>query len=645
MYSKQWHILKDINHNTFDWNWKPPEWDPPYIYAWGNKWIKAEESPSIEYHVPGATQYKYMPDPVEMKLDMFWVDVGNGANSQYTRLKSIFPGLISVQYCNNWIETIAKCAKQSTTTFCWILSSELDYSQFDFDHHPGTGQTRMIHIFGHQWSKWGNTYLVNSTTFEEDTKNYKKISEIKNMHLHEHTRAIVPGCLYNTLHIDFGNTGGNCPANGNVVYTTPWSGNYLTTITSWLTQYHKTITGTHIWVTSSICDYKNFDFTWTPDPYNSDQLHIFSSTFKGITQKFGDTFLINIMGWFDNTRGLQQLTEYQSGVNYIQTGGPERLPHPVIKHSYSSHMAALSLLPGNNFPYIELVATNGILEGCKIEPPAVWNMENFEVLAYGSGGEQIVVPFNISNTVTTQIWDYPVIKQFSTGIKSRPLDIIFISNGESVAGENFDHLTNVLQVTGATNNLIWIKDVSGRVASQHAAANASKTDWYFLVNGKIRVGNNFDWGWQPDRLQAEKHYIFKVHNPVNGLYYGHQAIVANNKNLTLSTQVSGLDFTLNSPHTVVDMDCGVAVYNSDRWTAWRTAFREAIKLRCNSDKESVDRLQAWLSPGNGHNAEWSQRGALDGVTYWKSVNGDIDQLMLSYDWEWIHKYYCSRYGE
>ena len=35
---------------------------------------------------------------------------------------------------------------------------------------------------------------------------------------------------------------------------------------------------------------------------------------------------------------------------------------------------------------------------------------------------------------------------------------------------------------------------------------------------------------------------------MNGLEYGHQAIVANNKKLTLSTVVRGLDFTMDSRH-------------------------------------------------------------------------------------------------
>jgi hypothetical protein len=99
-----------------------------------------------------------------------------------------------------------------------------------------------------------------------------------------------------------------------------------------------------------------------------------------------------------------------------------------------------------------------------------------------------------------------------------------------------------------------------------------------------------------------------------------------------------------SEHEVVEMNSGVGYYNTDPWTTWRTAFRESIKLRTNTDRASVDRLHAWCTLGDAPNGEWSIRGALDGVEFWESVGGDMDKLKQSYDWEWIRKEYDKRYG-
>jgi hypothetical protein len=38
------------------------------------------------------------------------------------------------------------------------------------------------------------------------------------------------------------------------------------------------------------------------------------------------------------------------------------------------------------------------------------------------------------------------------------------------------------------------------------------------------------------------------------------AVVLNNKNLTLSTTGKGLDFTLDSPHTLVNINSGIGIY-------------------------------------------------------------------------------------
>jgi hypothetical protein len=220
-----------------------------------------------------------------------------------------------------------------------------------------------------------------------------------------------------------------------------------------------------------------------------------------------------------------------------------------------------------------------------------------------------------------------------------PLDIVFIDNGEPNANDNYNHMIEVASLTWR-NRIHRSSGVNGRVAAYHAAAEMSTTPWFFAVFAKLRVEKTFDWLWQPDRMQEPKHYIFHARNPVNGLEYGHQAMIAYNKKLVLANTGTGLDFTLDSAHEVVPILSGTAEYVDTPWMAWRTAFRECIKLCGQTDVESEYRLNRWLGPIPEAiiNSEWSRWGAEDAVEYYKEVNGDIEQLRKSYDWDWLASY-------
>jgi hypothetical protein len=189
-----------------------------------------------------------------------------------------------------------------------------------------------------------------------------------------------------------------------------------------------------------------------------------------------------------------------------------------------------------------------------------------------------------------------------------------------------------------TNRVHVVDGVNGRVAAYHAAARASTTPWFFAVFAKLEVNQMFDWTWQPDRMQQPKHYIFHARNPVNGLEYGHQAMIAYNKKLALENTGVGLDFTLDQAHEVVPILSGTANYAETPWMAWRTAFRETLKLRVSlPDVENEYRLKVWLDVDHSPD-QWSRKGAEDAVEFYDSVNGDPTELKKSYEWAWLASY-------
>jgi len=123
-------------------------------------------------------------------------------------------------------------------------------------------------------------------------------------------------------------------------------------------------------------------------------------------------------------------------------------------------------------------------------------------------------------------------------------------------------------------------------------------------------------------------------------------MIAYNKKMVAENQATGLDFTLDQLHEVVPVLSGVARYADDPWIAWRSAFRECLKLKDSlPNMENNYRLSQWLKADTASTvARWSSIGAQDAVDYYESVNGDFDALRLTYEWEWLAEYLVKRHN-
>jgi hypothetical protein len=334
--------------------------------------------------------------------------------------------------------------------------------------------------------------------------------------------------------------------------------------------------------------------------------------------------------------------EWFETLNFVEYRSVPRLPIPQVKYTDDSLATAVwqheFLTPLVKFYQTEISHNT----------PAVslWQESTKTVVPLSTGHATAIVPRECKNYIKTQVYDYPHINKTHVTLKDQPLDIVFISNGENEAETNYQRL---MQSTNAwynssLNQIHRVQNVNGRVAAYHAAAQASTTPWFFAVFAKLQVEQEFDWSWQPDRLQAAKHYIFHARNPVNGLVYGHQAMIAYNRQLTLANTGHGLDFTLDDLHEVVPIVSGSANYYTSSWMCWRTAFREVLKLRASlPDVENEYRLTQWLTKDNTPN-QWSIKGAQDAVEYYESVEGDFEQLRKSYEWAWLATYALVKRG-
>ena len=492
----------------------------------------------------------------------------------------------------------------SRTRYFWWINYLTDYSKHDFLWEPVPWEAKQTHVWPSQHQDNGGTYLVPKDSNGEVNYNHPQIPR----------NRVVP-----VIGIDHGN-GLDITCDR----TTRFISDYLGTLRRILSK----VEDEYVWVVSSVCDYSKFDFTWHPSEWQGDMLHVFASD----KQEFGDTFYVHVPTFLEKSKDIKLLEWFETLCFHKDIQVP-RKPVPVVTHTYDTHVQAVWEHEFTD-PIVEFtVDTSGY------QPPInLWRQEVRTITPMSAGASRVLVPRDAKNFLKTQLYDYPVIdRRHNTAGLDRSLDIIFIDNGEPDADTNWKHL-NWAFSNHRTNRIHRSSGVKGRAAAYRAAAKLSHTPWFFAVFAKLRVDSNFPWAWQPDRLQQPKHYIFHALNPVNGLIYGHQAMIAYNKKLVLENTADGLDFTLDQAHEVVPILSGQADYATSGWVAWRTAFREVIKLKHSlPDVENEWRLTQWLTIDRTQD-KWSMKGAEDGVEYYDAVSGDFDELKKSYEWEWLASY-------
>jgi hypothetical protein len=631
----QWFVPEEINSEDIDFSWRPNPDHPAYIYHFGDQFQK---SSGLTYTVLGATEPKFldmMPtisDQPLVVLDLFFIDKSNNSsNKRWTKLQERYPHAQKVRYANSIIDTIKRCMQRAKTSKFWVISSENVYDDFDFEWHAEPWQGHMTHIFGSQWQKWSETFLINRWEFERHITWANSLEEFPNLNFVKDQTVYVPDDLHDIYYVDHSNddNGGlkRIQDRFSKVKVSRYVSNYLDTFKRIIS----TATTEYVWIISSLCDYTRFDFSWQPEPWQREMIHVFPSD----NQSRGDTFYIHVESFKKQMVELEIL-DWFNVINYCEEQCVPRLPIPYVTYEGDD---LINIIKQHEFkhpytwfvPYFRDIVYN----------PSIWSEKDKKIMSFSSRNSTILVPREAKNYINTQAYDYPYIGKMPM-ILDKPLDIIYISNGEPDAERWYNHLLSVAQ-----RPVKRISNVDGRSNAYKAAANISETPWFFAVFAKLEVSTEFDWTWQPDYLQGPKHYIFHSRNPVNGLEYGHMGVIAYNQQLVLDTHETGLDFTLSKPHAVIPVVSGTAHYNTTSELTWRTAFRECIKLfddvKKNASIESSYRLNIWLTQGQGNYAEWSIQGAVDAVEYYNQIEGKFDLLMLSFEWNWLKEYWSKKY--
>ena len=634
-----WFIPEEVNADAVDFSWHPNPLDPAYIYHFGTDW---QQSVGLTYTVLGATKIKFAgtipgtENALEVQ-DIFFIDRGNDtATTRYELLRGKYGNRITkIRYANSMMDTIRRCVTRTQTNKFWVITSEYDYTNFDFAWHAHPWQNFMTHVFPSQHQKWSDTFLINRWEFERCAEWAKTLEEFPNLNFVTDQTVSKPDNLFNIYYVDHSNTTSRhqyelLRLTHPDIVNTRFVDNYLDTFK----RIMSTATTEYVWIINSVCDYSQFDFTWQPEPWQREMIHVFPSG----NQRRGDTFYIHVESFKKQMVELE-LLDWFNVINYCEDQQVERFSMPT--HQYATDDLVTEIKNYNfEFPYALFTNQKDLQLA---DSPCLWAKKDRAVERISVAGATAIVPRDIKADLRKQIYDYPYIEETKPRLNDYlggqfSLDIVYISNGEPDEEKWYEHLCYMSNTTAK-----WVRGVNGRTAAYQEAARQSNTPWFFAVFAKLEVlGNEFPWTtWMPDYFQEPKHYIFNSRNPLNNLEYGHQGVIAYNKRLVLENNTPGIDFTLSQAHESVPILSGIAHFNQSPWMTWRTAFREVVKLKhfmaTEPTLETSHRLATWCTVAEGEYAEYCLKGANDAVLYYNQVDGDYEKLKLSFEWAWLQE--------
>ncbi len=195
------------------------------------------------------------------------------------------------------------------------------------------------------------------------------------------------------------------------------------------------------------------------------------------------------------------------------------------------------------------------------------------------------------------------------------LDCIYLTYDEPNAEENWVKIKNMVPWASR------VAGVKGSDAAHKAAADASDTDRFVLVDGdNIPDPSFFNLTLEVDEPCV---YRWRARNHINGLMYGNGGLSVWSKEFVYAMRThEASDGTVENdvefcfyPNYYAMHDCYSTTYpNGSAFQAWRAGFREGVKMCLN--KGARPTLQEFKQRVHHRN--------LDHLTIWHNVGRDVD---------------------
>jgi hypothetical protein len=231
------------------------------------------------------------------------------------------------------------------------------------------------------------------------------------------------------------------------------------------------------------------------------------------------------------------------------------------------------------------------------------------------------------------------------------MEKFFLTYDDPCAAENFlVAKSKILDLRNVTSNQTIQK-------SHHYCGSLSFTDQFMVIDADAALLDTFDILEIYELTKNKENvFIFRARNPVNDLEYGHGGIKVFRKKYF--NEESVIDFSTSFKDKIVSVKKTLNIhrYNTTPFHAWRTAFRECVKLSSNLILNHSDqltsyelktqqqitehRLTTWCERFNDvEHVEFSKLGSLAGRDYGCANKDNFDSLMLINNFNWLKSQY------
>jgi hypothetical protein len=239
----------------------------------------------------------------------------------------------------------------------------------------------------------------------------------------------------------------------------------------------------------------------------------------------------------------------------------------------------------------------------------------------------------------------PIYRSPQTFLKtptSTEYDIVFISYDEINCETNYNNLLKRFPRTKC------IDKVKGIYKAHVEAAKLCTTDYFWVVDGDSEIVPDFNFDYIVPFYDYERVRVWRSINPINDLIYGYGGVkllprtsVLKKFNNYNSLEKPDMTTSISRNYEPIMEISNITKFNTSPFNAWRSAFRECVKLSSKIingqiDIETQKRLDIWTTVGSDRKyGEYALAGAMEGKNYGITHSNDIEQLMKINDFNWL----------
>ena len=215
-------------------------------------------------------------------------------------------------------------------------------------------------------------------------------------------------------------------------------------------------------------------------------------------------------------------------------------------------------------------------------------------------------------------------------------DIVFISYNELNAEKNWENLKKRFPTAKRVDG------VKGIHQAHIAAAKKCFTKMFWVVDGDAHILEDFNFNYFVDEWNLSTVHVWRSINPINDLQYGYGGVKLLPKRLTLQMDTNKPDMTtsIGNLFKPINEISNITEFNTDKFSSWRSAFRECAKLSSKTikgqiDNETEERLEIWCTVGEDRPyGSYAIAGAIAGREFGIS---NRNSLYLINNFDWLHE--------